>query len=154
AQDAAARPTAAEVSATLQNDALFGSEDTPHAGSHVTPQPAAHILPEGKGIPTDSELTGSLRNDALSSFPITESLEIDTATETATQPHPLVAEHHRKPVLRWVLIVLAALIGILFTVVLLMLVFDGQARPVRVDYPPASGELGELLIDLQESVDP
>ncbi|MBG6219051.1 serine/threonine protein kinase [Arthrobacter sp. CAN_A6] len=178
AQDAAARPTAAEVSATLQNDALFGSEDTPHGGSHVTPQPAARILPdttseqdsgnptrpedvvpgavgaEGKGTPAALGPVGSLRNDALSSSPITESLEIDTATETATQLHPLVAEHHRKPVLRWVLIVLAALIGILFAVVLLMLVLDGQARSVPVDYPPASGELGELLIDLQESVDP
>ncbi|WP_051476779.1 serine/threonine-protein kinase [Arthrobacter sp. Br18] len=178
AQDAAARPRAADVSATLQNDPLFGTEEDFHAGSHIIPESAAHILPEatvepdnanptrpgdivpetasaeGKGTPTELGPTGSLRLDALSSSPITDSLDIDTATDTTTQPHPSVAEHHQKPVLRWVLIVLAALIGILFTVVALMLVFDGQAQPVPVDYPPASGELGELLIDLQESVDP
>ncbi|WP_334683951.1 serine/threonine-protein kinase [Arthrobacter sp. CAN_A214] len=178
ARDAAARPTAADVSATLQNDALFGTEEDFHAGSHIVPESAAYILPDAtvepdndnstqpvkvvhvpvgaqdQGIPIGLEPTGSLRNDALSSSPITESLDINTATDTATQPHPLVSEHHRKPVLRWVLIVLAVLIGVLFTVVVLMLVFDGQAQTVPVDYPPASGELGELLIDLQESVDP
>ncbi|MBP2215060.1 serine/threonine protein kinase [Arthrobacter sp. CAN_C5] len=156
AQDPADRPTAAAISAALQNDALFGSEDSPHSGSRIASQPAAHIFPEGRGVLTETELTGSLQNDTSSSSPITESLEIDAA-DTATQPHLLVSVRKQKHILRWVLIVLAALAVIIFAVVLLVLVFDGQAPPVPADYPPASGELGELgelLIDLQESVDP
>ncbi|WP_081737687.1 serine/threonine-protein kinase [Arthrobacter sp. H41] len=178
AQGPMARPTAADVSATLHNNALFGTEDDFQTGAHLIAQPAAHLLPgttvepdngdltrpvdvvsgfvgaEGKDTTTGPAPAGSLRNDTSSSSPTTESLEIGTATDTTTQPHPVVPEHRRKPVLRWALIVLAALISILLTVVLLMLVVDGQAQPVPVNYPPASGELGELLTDLQESVDP
>lgn len=68
---------------------------------------------------------------------------------------PASLQRRRRPgVLQWTFIALAAALAILIAGVILVPALMSGAGSETVNYPPASGELGTLLEELQESTNP
>ncbi|GAB3534778.1 hypothetical protein GCM10027403_11340 [Arthrobacter tecti] len=67
----------------------------------------------------------------------------------------VISSRRRRPgVLQWALIVLLAVLTLLTAAAFLVPALLPGTDSQPIDYPPATGELGELLDDLQESVTP
>lgn len=151
-RDPAARPSAEEVAATLGSPSIG-------AGLTATQLPPtdqqAHVLPGEDPQPTTAQQPLQGWRSATLHAPGEEDGSRDGDDEETANTRSAPSQRRRKPgVLGWALIAVAAALTLLIAVAVLVPVLMSGSGSETVDYPPASGELGVLLDELQESVTP
>lgn len=159
-RDPAARPSAEDVSRALGSPSVTAGgmgglrKDSPEASEPPTEQQ--------ERIRQDPQPTTAQQPVQERPGPALHAPDDDGGPEDDDEWHghaataaPAASQGRRKPaVLRWALIALAAVLALLIAAVILVPALMPGAGSETVDYPPATGELGELLEDLQESVTP
>ncbi|MHA7246383.1 serine/threonine-protein kinase [Arthrobacter tecti] len=180
-RDPAARPSAKEVSTVLDSEFSEARQSVVPArnvdGDTRTGLPTAAVGVVGPG--EDGETTAALTAaDATAAsmpaasheaFPITAQQpqqnrrgtplhtpdEEDEGDRRDGASGSVISSRRRRPgVLQWALIVLLAVLTLLTAAAFLVPALLPGTDSQPIDYPPATGELGELLDDLQESVTP
>lgn len=162
----ASRPSAEDVSAALGSTMAAGGI------TGLREDPTATSQPPTEQPPTEQQERTPPRHDpqpTTAQQPVQDRLGTTVHTPgdddgpegddewpvRAGSAVPAPPQRRRKPgVLRWTLIALAVALTLLIAAVILVPVLLSGAGSETVNYPPATGELGVLLEDLQESVTP
>ncbi|MBM7780579.1 serine/threonine-protein kinase [Arthrobacter tumbae] len=158
----AARPSAEDVARALSAPSMTaggtaGIKKDSTAASQPPTEPQEHIPHRPDPQPTTAQQPlQNWRGAALQTPNDDGGKEGDDEWPVnAHSTEPAAPQRRRKPrALRWALIALAAALTLLIAVVILVPVLMSGTDSETVNYPPAPGELGVLLEELQESVTP
>ena len=158
-RDPASRPSAEDVSRALGSPSMTADgmggfrKDSPEASEPPTEQ--QERIRQDPQPTTAQQPVQERPGTALHAPDDDGGREDDGGPGNSATAVPTAPQGRRKPgVLRWALIALAAALMLLIAAVILVPALMSGAGSEPVNYPPATGELGVLLEELQESVTP